>query len=292
MNYKFQNLPRVKLSVSRNLERLLSQERQDEIRAKNPDKPVYSAETGFKTEHFGSLVETAEALDYTKIAGFSVANFRNGKRASDNIESLNPVIILDVDSKYKEYEITIDEMKEKLEALNISALILPTASHTAELNRFRVIIPTEKSFELNVSYDYCKSDYNVYIDKFVYLLKLDPVKIRETLDNARYSPAQFYYGSAPDTAATFSQGKSFDNSQILDVVYKERERINSDVKLKNQEKDYLAVKGEIEVYIKNQDENLSKLDIVVDNDKDLTRTVFKNINSTIGYTGSCETSMP
>ena len=280
------------MSVSRNLDRLSPEERIKKIKAKNPDKPVYSAETGFKTEHFGSLVETAEALDYTKIAGFSVANFRNGKRASDNIESLNPVIILDVDSKYKEYEITIDEMKEKLEALNISALILPTASHTAELNRFRVIIPTEKSFELNVSYDYCKSDYNVYIDKFVYLLKLDPVKIRETLDNARYSPAQFYYGSAPDTAATFSQGKSFDNSQILDVVYKERERINSDVKLKNQEKDYLAVKGEIEVYIKNQDENLSKLDIVVDNDKDLTRTVFKNINSTIGYTGSCETSMP
>ena len=226
-------------------------------------------------------METAEALDYTKIAGFSVANFRNGKRASNNIESLNPVIILDVDSKYKEYEITIDEMKEKLEALNISALILPTASHTAELNRFRVIIPTEKSFELNVSYDYWKSDYNVYIDKFVDLLKLDPVKIRETLDNARYSPAQFYYGSAPDTTATFSQGKPFDNSQILDAVYKEREQINTDIKLKNQEKDYRAAKSEIEIYANNQDEDLSKFDIGVDNDKALTRTVFKNINSTI-----------
>lgn len=114
------------------------------------------------------------------------------------------------------------------------------------------------------------------------MLKLDPVKIRETLDNARYSPAQFYYGSAPDTTATFSQGKPFDNSQILDAVYKECERIHTDIKLKNQEKDYLAAKGEIEVYIKNQDENLSKLDIGVDNDKALTRTVFKNINSTIG----------
>lgn len=281
LNYKFQNLPRVKLSVSRNLERLLSQERQDEIRAKNPDKPVYSAETGFKTEHFGSLVETAEALDYTKIAGFSVANFRSGKRASDNIESLNSVIILDVDSKYKEYEITIDEMKEKLEALNISALILPTALHTAELNRFRVIIPTEKSFELNVSYDYWKSDYNVYIDKFVDLLKLDPVKIREMLDNARYSPAQFYYGSAPDTTATLTNGKVFDNSDMLEKIYQECERINVDIKLKNQEKDYLAAKSEIEIYANNQDEDLSKFDIGVDNDKALTRTVFKNINSTI-----------
>nr|WP_315015409.1 hypothetical protein [uncultured Campylobacter sp.] len=103
LGYKFQNIPSIKMSVSRNLDRLLPEERIKKIKAKNPDKPVYSAETSFKTEHFGSLVETAEALDYTKIAGFSVANFRNGKRASDNIESLNPVIILDVDSKYKEY---------------------------------------------------------------------------------------------------------------------------------------------------------------------------------------------
>ena len=77
LNYKFQNLPRVKLSVSRNLERLLSQERQDEIRAKNPTKPVYVADVGYKTEYFSSLIELAEALDYTKIAGYSVANFKN-----------------------------------------------------------------------------------------------------------------------------------------------------------------------------------------------------------------------
>lgn len=289
--YKFQNLPRVKLSVSRDLGHFLPEERIKKIKAKNPDKPVYSAETGFKTEYFDSLVEMAEALDYTKIAGFSVANFRNGKRASDNIESLNPVIILDVDSKYKEYEITIDEMREKLEALNISALILPTASHTAELNRFRVIVPTEKSFEFKTSYDYWKSDYNVYIDKFVDLLKLDSVKIRETLDNARYSPAQFYYGSAPDTTATFSKGKPFDNSQILDAVYKERERINADVQLKNQEKDYLAAKNEVELYAKKLEEDL-KLSDGVDNDKALSRTVISNINSTINILDAARLRYP
>ena len=289
--YKFQNLPRVKLSVSRDLGHFLPEERIKKIKAKNPDKPVYSAETGFKTEYFDSLVEMAETLDYTKIAGFSVANFRNGKRASDNIESLNPVIILDVDSKYKEYEITIDEMREKLEALNISALILPTASHTAELNRFRVIVPTEKSFEFKTSYDYWKSDYNVYIDKFVDLLKLDSVKIRETLDNARYSPAQFYYGSAPDTTATFSKGKPFDNSQILDAVYKERERINADVQLKNQEKDYLAAKNEVELYAKKLEEDL-KLSDGVDNDKALSRTVISNINSTINILDAARLRYP
>lgn len=289
--YKFQNLSRVKLSVSRDLGHFLPEERIKKIKAKNPDKPVYSAETGFKTEYFDSLVEMAEALDYTKIAGFSVANFRNGKRASDNIESLNPVIILDVDSKYKEYEITIDEMREKLEALNISALILPTASHTAELNRFRVIVPTEKSFEFKTSYDYWKSDYNVYIDKFVDLLKLDSVKIRETLDNARYSPAQFYYGSAPDTTATFSKGKPFDNSQILDAVYKERERINADVQLKNQEKDYLAAKNEVELYAKKLEEDL-KLSDGVDNDKALSRTVISNINSTINILDAARLRYP
>ena len=67
--YKFQNIPSVKISISRILDRLLPEERIKNIKAKNPDKPVYSAETGFKTEYFGSLLEMAEALDYTKIAG-------------------------------------------------------------------------------------------------------------------------------------------------------------------------------------------------------------------------------
>ena len=280
--YKFQNLPRIKLSVSRNLDRLLPEERIKNIKAKNPDKPVYSAETGFKTEYFGSLLEMAEALDYTKIAGYSVANFRDGKRSNENIESLNPVIILDIDSKYKEYEITIDEMREKLEALNISSLILPTASYSEQLHRFRVIIPTQKAFDTKGKpHTDWEEDYKAYADRFVDLLGLDPAKIDKTLDLARYKPAQFYYGSPSSTVATFSKGVVFDNSKILEEIYKERERINADIKLKNQEKDYLAVKSEIEVYIKNQDENLSKLDIGVDNDKALTRTVFKNINSTI-----------
>ena len=280
LGWKFENVPQVKLSVSRDLVSEVDEERKKKIKEKNPNKPVYSAVKGYKPE-YNTLLDWAKELDDKKMAGFSIANFKGGYRNNHNIESLNPVIVLDIDSKEKQYEITIDEMREKLEALNISALILPTASHTAELNRFRVIIPTEKSFEFKTSYDYWKSDYNVYIDKFVNLLKLDPVKIRETLDNARYTPAQFYYGSPSHVMATFSQGKPFDNSQMLSEIYNERERINSDIKLKNQEKDYLAAKNEVEVYAQDLDSKLSKLDEGQDNDKALTRTVISNINKVV-----------
>ena len=81
--------------------------------------------------------------------------------------------------------------------------------------------------------------------------------------------------------ATFSQGKPFDNSQMLSEIYNERERINSDIKLKNQEKDYLAAKNEVEVYAQDLDSKLSKLDEGQDNDKALTRTVISNINKVV-----------
>ena len=281
LGWKFENVPQVKLSVSRDLVSEVDEERKKKIREKNPIKPVYSAVKDYRLEQ-NTLIGWAQELDDKKIAGFSIAKFKGGYRNNQNIEGLNPVIVLDIDGKEKQYEITIDEMREKLEALNISSLILPTASHSEELHRFRVVIPTQKAFDTKGKpHTEWEEDYKVYIDRFVDLLGLNPVKIRETLDNARYSPAQFYYGSPSSTVATFSKGVVFDSSKILEEISKEREQINLDVKLKNQEKDYLAAKSEIEVYIKNQDENLSKLDIGVDNDKALTRTVFKNINSTI-----------
>ena len=281
LGWKFENVPQVKLSVSRDLVSEVDEERKKKIKEKNPNKPVYSAVKGYKPE-YNTLLDWAKELDDKKMAGFSIANFKGGYRNNHNIESLNPVIVLDIDSKEKQYEITIDEMREKLEALNISSLILPTASHSEELHRFRVVIPTQKAFDTKGEpHTEWEGDHKAYVDRFVDLLKLDPVKIDKTLDVARYSPAQFYYGSPSNAVATFSKGVVFDNSKILEEISKERERINSDIKLKNQEKEYLAAKSEIEVYIKNQDENLGKLDIGVDNDKALTRTVFKNINSTI-----------
>lgn len=278
LGWKFQNLPKVQLSVSRDLSSQVPDAA--EKKYKNPKKPTYSAYRGYRVES-NSLADWASDLDSEKMAGYSVANFKGGYRNNQNIESLNPVIVLDVDSKEKQYEITIDEMKQKLETKNISALIIPTASHSEELHRFRVVIPTQKAFDTKGKpHTEWEEDYRTYMDKFVDLLNLDPTKIDKTLDSARYKPAQFYYGSPSHVMATFSQGKPFDNSQILDAVYKERERINADVQLKNQEKDYGIAKNEVELYAKKLEEDL-KLSDGVDNDKALSRTVISNINSTI-----------
>ena len=280
LGWKFENLPKVSLSVSRDLVSQVPDAA--EKKAKNPKKPTYSAFKGYKSES-NTLIGWAKELDSEKIAGYSVANFSHGIRRNDNIESLNPVIILDVDNHegwQKEQQLTIEDIKVRLEEKNISALILPTASHSKEVNRFRTIIPTTKAFQIQGEYENWRDDYAAYVQSFVDSLELEESKAK-AIDSIKATPAQFYFGSPSDAEAILTNGKTFDNSQILDAVYNERERINSDVKLKNQEKDNLAIKSEIEVYIKNQDENLSKLDIGVDNDKALTRTVFKNINSTI-----------
>lgn len=296
LNYKFQNLPRVKLSVSRNLERLLSQERQDEIRAKNPTKPVYVADVGYKTEYFSSLIELAEALDYTKIAGCSVANFKNGKRNNDNIESLNPTIILDVDNRPEiGHLIPLETMKEKLEAKGISALLLPSASNSEEYNRYRVIVPTVKEFSLKGMYENWKEDYRAYIENFVDFLGIEEDK-KKALDSAMFHPAQFYYGSAPDTTATLTNGKVFDNSDMLEKIYQEREKINANMQLKLKEKQYAKAQENIEkgadIMYQNFKDKEDKLGIGQDNDIALTRTVLSNINKTINVVDAAKLRYP
>ena len=294
LNYKFQNLPRVKLSVSRNLERLLSQERQDEIRAKNPTKPVYSADVDFKTEYFSSLIELAQELDYTKIAGYSVVNFKNGKRNNDNIDSLNPTIILDVDNRPEiGHLILLETMKEKLEAKGISALLLPSASNSEEYNRYRVIVPTVKEFSFKGTYE--KEDYRAYIENFVDFLNIEEYK-KKALDNTMFRPAQFYYGSAPAAEATLTNGKVFDNSDMLEKIYQEREKINANMQLKLKEKQYAKaqenIEKEVDIVYQNLKENEDKLDAGQDNDVALTRTVLSNINKVINVVDAAKLQYP
>jgi hypothetical protein len=296
LGYKFQNIPSVKISVSRNLDRLLSQERQDEIRAKNPTKPVYVADIGYKPEYFSSLIELAEALDYTKIAGYSIANFKNGKRNNDNIESLNPTIILDVDNRPEiGHLVPIEYMKEKLETKGISALLLPSASNSEEYNRYRVIVPTAKEFSFKGTYENWKEDYQAYIENFVDFLGIEEDK-KKALDSAMFRPAQFYYGSAPDTTATLTNGKVFDNSEMLEKIYQERERINANMQLKLQEKQYAKalenIEEEVDIVFQNLKKDEDKLNVGQDNDIALTRTVISNINRVINVVDAAKLRYP
>lgn len=296
LGYKFQNIPSVKMSVSQNLDRLLPEERVAEIRAKNPKKPVYVADIGYKPEYFSSLIELAEALDYTKIAGYSIANFKNGKRNNDNIESLNPTIILDVDNRPEiGHLVPIEYMKEKLETKGISALLLPSASNSEKYNRYRVIVPTVKEFSLKGTYENWKEDYRAYIQNFVDFLNIEEYK-KKALDNAMFRPAQFYYGSSPDTTATLTNGKVFDNSILLEQISQEREKINTNVQLKLKEKQYAKaqknIEKEVDIVYQNLKKNEDKLDVGQDNDVALTRTVLSNINKVIDVVDAAKLRYP
>ena len=186
-------------------------------------------------------------------------------------------------------------MKEKLEAKGISALLLPSASNSEEYNRYRVIVPTVKEFSLKGVYENWKEDYRAYIENFVDFLGIEEDK-KKALDSAMFRPAQFYYGSAPDTTATLTNGKVFDNSDMLEKIYQEREKINANMQLKLKEKQYAKAQENIEkgadIMYQNFKDNEDKLGIGQDNDIALTRTVLSNINKTINVVDAAKLRYP
>jgi len=278
LGWKFQNIPQVSLSVCRDLGSHIPNF--EEKKAKNPKKPTYSAFKGYKNES-NTLIGWASELDNEKIAGYSVANFKYGIRRNDNIESLNPVIILDVDNHegWQEEQLTIDEIKARLEEKNISALILPTASHSSELSRFRVIVPTSNAFQIQGAYENWKDDYSMYVQSFVDLLGLDEAKAK-AIDAVKATPAQFYYGSPSDAMAVLTHGTIFDNSELLQKIV-----------VDNKEKEYLHAKVEIIKHANEVEKKLSTLD-ELDNDSALTRTVYSNINKTIDVLSAAKLRYP
>ena len=275
LGWKFQNLPQVSLSLSRDLNSQVPDAA--EKKSKNPKKPTYSAFKGYKNES-NTLIGWASELDSEKIAGYSVANFKGGIRRNDNIESLNPIVILDIDNHEGQEQLTIDYMKAKLEQKNISALILPTASHSKEVNRFRAIIPTAKAFQIQGEYENWKDDYSMYIQNFVDSLELG--EKAKAIDSIKATPAQFYYGSPSDAEAVLTNGKTFDNSELLQKLT-----------ANNKEKEYLHAKVEISKHANEVEKKLSTLD-ELDNDSALTRTIYSNINKTIDVLSAAKLRYP
>lgn len=276
LGWKFQNLPQVQLSVSRDLNSQVPDA--DEKKSKNPKKPTYSAYRGYRVES-NSLADWASELDSEKMAGYSVANFKGGIRRNDNIESLNPTIVLDIDNHEGKEQLTIEDMKAKLEQKNISALILPTASNTKKINRFRVLVPTLKAFQIQGAYENWKDDYSMYVQSFVDSLELEESKAK-AIDSIKATPAQFYFGSPSDAEAILTNGKTFDNSELLQKIA-----------VDNKEKEYLHAKVEISKHANEVEKKLSTLD-ELDNDSALTRTIYSNINKTIDILSAAKLRYP
>ena len=144
-------------------------------------------------------------------------------------------------------------------------------------------------------YENWKEDYRAYIENFVDFLGIEEDK-KKALDSAMFHPAQFYYGSAPDTTATLTNGKVFDNSDMLEKIYQEREKINANMQLKLKEKQYAKAQENIEkgadIMYQNFKDKEDKLGIGQDNDIALTRTVLSNINKTINVVDAAKLRYP
>jgi hypothetical protein len=128
-----------------------------------------------KDENFSASTkwEQAEVKTYGELSAlmkqypYSVANFSDGKRSGENIESLNNLLIYDIDNDKYDKPLLLDEAHALLNKHDISAMMMPSRSHnkpkkvasdhqrkhgkpvveeyhTAE--RYRIVIPVNKAF--------------------------------------------------------------------------------------------------------------------------------------------------
>lgn len=72
--------------------------------------------------------------------GWSPFTFK-GHRKQDNFLSCD-FAVLDIDDS-----LTIEDAKKRVKELNYLCICMPTASHTKELNKFRLIFPLSKSIK-------------------------------------------------------------------------------------------------------------------------------------------------
>ena len=149
---------------------------------------------------------------------YSTAKFKDGYRKGENVEGFGNLLIFDIDNDKYDKPLQLQEAKKLLERHGISAMIMPSQSHnkpkkvagehqkkhskpvveeyhTAE--RFRVMIPTNKSFS-SIDLEH----YREFMETAAKALGLseytDPKALRDI--------ARFYYKSPIEAAPVIVQG--------------------------------------------------------------------------------------
>ena len=266
-----------------------------ESKKKNPRKPTYAALTDYKTET-RNIIDWAIALDDRKVAGYTSAIFKDGYRKLENITGMHSVLILDLDNHKDEPQLTVKELKDKMEEKGIVALFMPTASHTEEVNRARIIIPTAMPFKLPTDrkVDEWKVEYGFYVQNFVNTLDIDAEKAK-AIDTVNSRPSRMYYASPSDVTAIISSGTVYDNSSILEQARQDYKRLieskaaKKELELAAKVKKSVNISENIETkmeeHIQIEQNRLSEIDSAerrdLDDDRYLTRTILSQINKNI-----------
>ena len=159
-------------------------------------------------------------------SAISVAGFKDKNEEADNIDSITPTLIYDIDNS----KFTISDAQNLLQSKGIKGFIYTTTYQTPDtkVEKFKLIIPTTKAPSLN--------EYDEYIKEITRELGLYNI-----LNNQSLYPSKFHYTPVPGSELVSISGKTFDNIRAIEDASLKTDINNMDIRaiyedLQNQRK--------------------------------------------------------
>ena len=148
-------------------------------------------------------------------SAISVAGFKDKNEEADNIDSITPTLIYDIDNS----KFTISDAQNLLQSKGIKGFIYPTTYQTPDtkVEKFKLIIPTTKAPSVN--------EYDEYIKEITRELGLYNI-----VNNQSLYPSKFHYTPVPGSELVSISGKTFDNTRVIEDAGLKTDLNNMDVK--------------------------------------------------------------
>ena len=149
-------------------------------------------------------------------SAISVAGFKDKNEEADNIDSITPTLIYDIDNS----KFTISDAQNLLQSKGIKGFIYTTTYQTPDtkVEKFKLIIPTTKAPSLN--------EYDEYIKEITRELGLYNI-----LNNQSLYPSKFHYTPVPGSEVVSISGKTFDNTRAIEDASLKTDINNMDIKV-------------------------------------------------------------
>lgn len=177
---------------------------------KNPKTQVLNSWKTIQIEPYNlkSILKNYSAI--------SVAGFKDKNEEADNIDSITPTLIYDIDNS----KFTISDAQNLLQSKGIKGFIYTTTYQTPDtkVEKFKLIIPTTKAPSLN--------EYDEYIKEITRELGLYNI-----LNNQSLYPSKFHYTPVPGSEVVSISGKTFDNTRAIEDASLKTDINNMDIKV-------------------------------------------------------------
>ena len=148
-------------------------------------------------------------------SAISVAGFKDKNEEADNIDSITPTLIYDIDNS----KFTISDAQNLLQSKGIKGFIYTTTYQTPDtkVEKFKLIIPTTKAPSLN--------EYDEYIKEITRELGLYNI-----LNNQSLYHSKFHYTPVSGSELVSISGKTFDNTRAIEDASLKTDINNMDIK--------------------------------------------------------------